>query len=324
MLGGTRFLGVHVAREFIARGHAVTLFTTGRRPNPVPQARHVTGTRELDLPRLGARTFDAVVDTCGYLPGQLETSTRFFLSRATRYVFVSSISAQDTSGEELTESTPVLRLPEGASRSEMVPQTYGALKALCENVVLSAFRERALVVRPGLIAGPLDPTDRFTYWPVRVSRGGDVLAPVGPQLPVQFIDARDLAGWIVEQLERGRGGTFNVTGKPRALSIGDVLESAMRAAGVRPTVHWASEAFLHAHAVGEWVEMPLWISAGAHAGAMLNTNVNRALATGLQIRPLHETVADTLAWARTRGARYALAAGLTPQREAELIRTMTR
>lgn len=322
VLGGTRFLGVHLARELLARAHTVTLFTTGRRRNPVPQAQHVTGTRERDLARLGARAYDAVVDTCGYVPGQLETSTRYFLSRAERYVFISSISAQDVSGAELTENAPVLRLPEGASRAQMQPQTYGALKSLCENVAVSAFRERALIVRPGLLVGPYDPTDRFTYWPVRISRGGDVLAPVGPQLPVQFIDARDLAAWVVLQLETGRGGTFNVTGKPRELTLGDLLDGAMRAARIRPALHWASEAFLHANKVGEWVELPLWISAEAGAPAMLNTSIKRALATGLRIRPLRETIEDTLAWAKTRGPRYAMQAGLTPAREAALLHAL--
>ena len=322
ILGGTRFLGVHLARELLARGHVVTLFTTGRHANPVPQAQHVTGTRERDLARLGNRRFDAVIDTCGYVPGQLETSVRYFLPRAAHYVFISSISAQDVCGPELTEATPVLSLPEGASRSRMLPQTYGALKALCENVAVSAFRHRALIVRPGLIVGPHDPTDRFTYWPLRIARGGDVLAPVGPHLAVQFIDARDLAAWIALQVEARRGGTFNVTGKPRELTLGDVLHRAMRAAAVRPTLHWASESFLNANGVGEWIEMPLWISAQSGAPAMLNTNVGRALATGLRIRPLDETVADTLAWARSRGARHSLAAGLDPQREGELLRAL--
>lgn len=322
ILGGTRFLGIHITHELLRRGHAVTLFNTGRHPENVPAGvEQIPGDRMRDLTRLGTRFFDAVIDTCGYTPGQLEISARHFADRTRHYTFVSSISAQDLTVAEVTEDTAVLPMPEGASRAEMTPQTYGPLKALCENVTVSTFRHRALIVRPGLIAGPHDPTDRFTYWPVRIARGGRVLAPVGPQYPVQFIDARDLANWIVKQAEASRGGTFDVTGRANTLTLGDVLSTAACVANTRPHVEWADEAFLERHEVGEWVQMPLWISHKSGLPGMRNVNVRRALAAGLKIRPLRETVRDTLGWARRK--RDPLGAGLDAAREAALLEALT-
>lgn len=323
ILGGTRFLGIALAKGLIGRGHSVTLFNTGRHPgNIAAGARQVTGDRERDLGRLGTERFDTVIDTCGYLPKSVETSARYFRDKTDHYVFVSSVSAQDVSVPVLLETTPVLRMPEGASRSEMAPQTYGPLKALCEDVASSMFRHRALIVRPGLIAGPHDPTDRFTYWPVRVQRGGTILAPVGPELPVQFIDVRDLSAWIITQAERKRGGTFNVTGPARTITLGDVLATAARVTQSTARIVWASEEFLQQHEVGEWIELPLWVAAATGIPGMTNANVTRALHTGLTIRPLSETIRDTLAWAKSRGPRYRMGAGLDPAREDALIREL--
>ena len=319
LIGGTRFLGIHIANAFLERGHAVTLFNSGAHASQAPPGvSQVHGRRETGLGRLDGRSFDAVIDTCGYLPGQVETTCRYFAGRTKHYTFVSSISALDMSGGEVTEATPLLRMPDGASRSEMLAQTYGPLKALCEAVVASTFRNRGLIVRPGLIAGPHDPTDRFTYWPMRVARGGTILAPVTPHLNVQFIDARDLAAWIVLQCENRNAGAYNVTGRPRTVTMGDVIETSMRVTGVRPGVRWASEAFLERHDVGEWIELPLWISQKSNLPGMTNVNVQRALATKLNVRPLAQTVRDTLAWARA-SRRTRLGAGLAPAREAELI-----
>ena len=239
ILGGTVFLGRHLVSELCEREHEVTLFNTGRHASEVPaDVAQIHGKRETDMARVGNGHWDAVIDTCGYVPSQLETSTQFLRGRATQYVFISSISALDLSGPSADESTPVLRLPEGASRTDMTPETYGALKALCEAAVTAAFGDKALIVRPGLIVGPYDPTDRFTYWPERVARGGSILAPVGPQLFVQFIDARDLAQWIVLQVERNKVGAFNVTGPPHSMTIGELLSAAGRVAGTSPTIRY--------------------------------------------------------------------------------------
>jgi len=193
----------------------------------------------------------------------------------------------------------------------------GSGLALLRSGRISPARRRGKAALPLLVAGPPAPTDRFTYWPVRVARGGTILAPVGPSLPVQFIDARDLAAWIVLQVENLRAGACNVTGKPRTVSMGDVIETCKRVAGVQPGVRWASEAFLEQRNVGEWVEMPLWISRKSELPGMTNVNVSRALACGLELRPLAQTVRDTLAWA-VSSRKTRLGAGLDPEREAEL------
>lgn len=201
----------------------------------------------------------------------------------------------------------------------MIPETYGALKALCEAVVQNAFGENALVVRPGLIVGPYDPTDRFTYWPYRVARGGAILAPVGPQYFVQFIDARDLAGWIVLQIEKQTNGAFDLTGPPHTVTIGDVLQAAMHVANTDPSILYASEDFLKEHDVGEWIDLPLWVASWSEVPAILKIDTKRAFETGLQLRPLEQTIADTLQWANRRGLDYEWKAGLTAEREAEIL-----
>lgn len=320
IIGGTRFLGRHIVDELLRRGHTPTLFNTGNHRDGAPSSvEQIHGDRSRDLARIGDRQWDCVIDTCGFLPAQAEISCRYFDGRTKQYVFVSSVSAIDLTQANPTEDTRVLTMPEGASRTQMVPETYGALKALCERIVVSRFRSGALIVRPGLIVGPYDPTDRFTYWPMRVARGGRILAPAGPEYPVQFIDARDLAAWIVLQTERRRGGTFNLTGPPGRVTLGDVLQTSARVANTQPEILWADEAFLERHDVGEWIDLPLWISQKSSLPGMSSLNVTRAIGAGLKIRPLEHTIRDTWRWAAGRAKNYAWRAGLTPEREAELL-----
>ena len=190
---------------------------------------------------------------------------------------------------------------------------------LAEQAAEVAMPGHVLIPRPGLIVGPYDPTDRFTYWPSRVARGGSILAPVGPQYFVQFIDARDLAAWIVVQVERRTAGAVNVTGAPRTILLDDVLRTAGRVANVNPDIHYADESFLKEHEVGEWIDLPLWIASWSELPAFLNVDTKRAFEMGLQIRPLEQTVRDTLVWADTRESSYEWKAGLTPEREAEVL-----
>jgi len=324
ILGGTLFLGRHLVDELRARGHAVTLFNTGtHRENAPPDVAQVHGKRETDLARLGEGPWDAVVDTCGFLPGQVDTSARYLRDKAKQYVFISSISAIDLSGERAGGNTPTLAMPEDASFTKMTPETYGPLKAACEAVVSDVFAQRALIVRPGLIVGPYDPTDRFTYWPSRVARGGPILGPVGPRYFVQFIDARDLAAWIVIQVERGTTGAVNVTGAPHTILLDDVLRTAGRVSNVQPDIRYADESFLKEHEVGEWIDLPLWVALWSEFPAILNVDTKRAFELGLQIRPLEQTVRDTLVWANSRGTSYEWKAGLTPEREAEVLSHLT-
>jgi len=215
VLGGTVFLGRHVVEALLARGHEVTLFHRGKRGRELfPEAERVLGDRATDLDRLPAgATWEAVVDTSAYVPAVAATSAAALRDRATRYVFVSSISVYELSQAPLNESSPTLELPAHASRDAMVPETYGPLKLLCEREVAAAFGEnRTLIVRPGLIVGPYDPTDRFTYWPVRFARGGDILVPDDLDAQSPTIDVRDLAAFIVDAIERGDSGIVNTAG----------------------------------------------------------------------------------------------------------------
>lgn len=322
ILGGTRFLGRHVAQKLAERGHRVTLFHRGENePAGLGPAEHIHGDRNADLGRLGERHFDAVVDTSAYTPGTVDRAIERFGGRDLRYLFVSTVSVYASPGKggaPVNESSPRQSLPESASATEMVPETYGALKALCEDRIAAAFGEKATIVRPGLIVGPFDPTDRFTYWPVRFAEGGDVLAPGPPERVTQFIDARDLADFCVRLLEEDASGTFNAVCPPGMVTFGDVFDACARAAntGARPV--WVDDAFLLRHDVGPWMELPLWIP-GDEDAWLSHVDSSRARAAGLRARPVFETVVDTLGWARGM-KRDEMKAGLKTEREAALLR----
>jgi len=320
ILGGTKFLGVHLTQALLARGHEVTHFNRGlTSASGLPGARTVTGDRTRGFGSLGAERFDAVLDTSGYLPHVVERSARFFAARAQRYVFVSTVSVYDLSNEAPNEDARVCALPADAPRTEVRDESYGPLKALCEAVVCSTYRRRATILRPGLIVGPLDPTDRFTYWPLRFARGGDVLVPAPPQRPVQFVDARDVAEFAVGLVERECGGVYNVTSAAGTVTMGSVVAACADAARVGYRLREADDAFLEAHGVGPWIELPLWVPRSVGVPGLMNVDVRRALAAGLRIRPLEQTVRDTLDWARARPRTYRPKAGLSEQREAELL-----
>jgi 2'-hydroxyisoflavone reductase len=319
ILGGTAFLGIHLTNELLARRHEVTHFNRGRTGTAPTGVRTVEGDRVIGFEGLEGERFDAVVDTSGYFPHLVEKSVRFFEPRCSRYMFVSSISVYDDKNEENVEDSPMKTLPDGASRTEMTPDAYGPLKALCERVVTSVFQERATIVRPGLIVGPFDRTDRFTYWPVRFARGGEILAPGLPEDPVQFVDARDLAAFMVILLESNDGGDYNVTSPQNTFTMGGVMEVCASAARVPQTVRWVEHEFLTEHGVAAWMDLPLWIPPSENMPGFMNYDVRRALHAGLTIRPLQETVRDTLAWAQTRPGDYEPRAGITPEREAELL-----
>lgn len=207
IIGGTRFVGRHIAQAFVESGASVTLFNRGNAyGDPISGVSVVHGDRKSDLHRLGNSKWDVVVDTCAYVPLEAEIAARFFRDKTNRYIFISTISVYDSSsGKAIDEDAPLSILPENADRTRMTVETYGALKVLCEEIVFSTFRNRATILRPGLVAGPYDPTDRFTYWPLRIALGGDVLLPESPSQPVQYIDARDLAQFAVTLAKRDAG-----------------------------------------------------------------------------------------------------------------------
>jgi 2'-hydroxyisoflavone reductase len=301
ILGGTRFLGRAIAEVALARGHELTLFNRGQtNPELFPEAEKLRGDRTSDLSALEGRTWDAVFDVAGYVPGVVRRSADR-LRDSGRYVFVSSISVYASFDEPWDESGPIAELGD-APVDELAADysNYGPLKALCEAEVEAVFGDRALIVRPGLIGGPHDPTGRFTYWPHRLARGGELLAPAPPERLAQFIDVRDLAEWMIDAVERGLGGVFNATNE--GIPWGELLDGA--------DVTWVPDAFLQEHGVGEWMELPLWI-----AGTGLRVDVSRIVAAGLRTRPL----ADTLAGAAE--APDVAGVGLTREREAELLAT---
>lgn len=312
MLGGTRFLGRHVAEHAIAAGHAVTLFNRGRTaPRLFPEAETLLGDRDGDLGALAGRSFDAVVDTSGYVPRVVAATLD--VVEAGHYTFVSSISAYADLSTPPTEESPTAALREPTE--DWQSEAYGALKATCEDVVRSRCT-RALIIRPGLIAGPWDPTGRFTYWPRRLARGGPVLAPAPADAAAQVIDARDLARWIVDCAESNSTGTFNAVDRP--IARGELFERCASAVHADAELVWVDPGFLAEEGVGEWLELPLWLHDPAYFG-MLAVDPRRAFAAGLRTRPLEATARDTLAWASTAADAAGTGVGLDPEKERRLL-----
>ncbi len=308
VIGGTRFLGRALIEDALARGHDVTLFNRGQtNPELFPEAERITGDRDGGLDALAGRDWDAVVDTCGYFPRIVRASAEALSDAVGTYVFISTISVYADLSEPVDESSPLGTI-EDETVEEFGPEfeNYGPLKALCEQAVQDVYGERALIIRPGFIVGPHDPTDRFTHWPVRAARGGTMIAPGPPERPFQFVDVRDLAAWILTMVEEGRNGVFNATNE--GVPLGDVLAEA------DSDVVWAHDEWLVEQGVDEQ-ELPLW-SADARFAALHEANVSRAVAAGLTFRPHAETSRDTLAW---RGIDAELNAGMNAEREAELI-----
>lgn len=300
ILGGTRFLGRHLAAQALARGDRVTLLHRGRSgPGLFPQAEHLIADRDGDLGVLQGRTWDAVLDTSAYFPRQVREVARVLAGQVRQYQFVSSISVYAGSpheghheghhedGPRAVLEDPEVQVVDGA--------TYGGLKALCEDAAVAGFgAATALIVRPGLIVGPFDPTGRFSWWVQRLQRGGAVLAPGEPTAPVQFIDGRDLAAWMLLQTAASRGGAFNLNGPVVPLTMGGFLDAARDALAPAARLQWVDEATLLAAGVKPWVDLPVWLSLPDHG--MHRTPIGRAVAAGLVTRPLVETLRDTAAW----------------------------
>jgi 2'-hydroxyisoflavone reductase len=321
VLGGTVFLGRHLVDAALARGHEVTLFNRGQHnPELYREVERLRGDRDGGLGVLRGRQWDAVIDTCGYVPRLVRASAELLDGAVERYVFISSISVYPhfrTLGVD--EQAPVGTLEDPAVE-EVTGETYGPLKALCEQAAEAALPGRVLVIRPGLIVGPHDPTDRFTYWPHRVARGGEVLAPGRPERRVQLIDARDLAEWTVRMAEERQVGTYNATGPAEPLSLGELLDVCRQVSASNARVTWVDEAFLAERGVGAWIELPLWVpEADADMLGFSDVSVRKAIGAGLAFRDIATTVRDTLAWDLTRSAGQEWRAGLSLEREAELL-----
>jgi 2'-hydroxyisoflavone reductase len=332
ILGGTGFIGPHTVRHAVERGHRVTIFTRGRTDAEIPDVEHLVGDRENDLEALRGRSWDVVLDNNARDYRWVRLSTEVLRDSVEHYVFVSTISvyAGEVMGYEfgnrvlreplLDEESPRLTPPPDFVDGAEAP--YGLTKSMSEDIVRRAFPGRATIVRPGLIVGPGDPTDRFTYWPVRIDEGGEVLAPGNPAHANQVIDQRDLTEWIVRLAENGTTGDFNATGPAARMSMAELLYGirAVTSAPVRFT--WVTEEFLSEHQVRPWSDLPAWIP----GDPLMFVDIRRALGAGLTFRPLAVTATDTLEWDRRRPEeeRSERRAGLTRERERELLEAWRR
>jgi len=327
IFGGTGFIGPHFVEVLRARGHKLTLFNRGKRnPQLFPDVETLLGDRNGQVDALKGRDWDVVIDDSGYLPKHVKLTTDILKGHAAHYIFVSSISAYaDLTPPGIDEDYKLATLAD-PTIEQVTDTTYGALKAACEKTVEQAFGNNSAVVRPTYIVGPGDTSDRFTYWPVRTARGGEMLAPGSPTDPIQFIDVRDLADFMRLCVENRIGGSYNACNPPGAVTIGDLLETAKRVSGATTKIVWAPADFLGKNKALEGNEVPIWApTEGELAGATLVSSA-RAVAKGLRFRPVETTVRDTLAWHAKRPPeqRQKLRAGFTPERETELIKLLAK
>lgn len=315
VLGGTVFLGRHLVEEALTRGHEVTLFNRGQHnPDLFASAEKLRGDRNGNLQALHGGKWDAVIDTSGYVPRVVEQSAKLLAEAVGQYVFVSSISVYpDIAAPNLDETAEVAKLRDG-SPDAVTGESYGPLKALCEQVAENYLPGRAVSVRAGLIVGPHDPTDRFTYWVHRVARGGETLAPGNPRQLTQFIDVRDLSAWMIDCVERKTMGVFNATGPEHPLTMESFLNICNEVLGRRARFEWVDEGFLQSSGIAAWSELPLWIP-----GASFTVNCAKAIASGLKFRQLEETIRATHEWNSTRPPNYKWRAGLEAAKETSVL-----
>lgn len=321
ILGGKRFLGIALVRAALAAGHTPTLFNRGKtNPDFFPEVENLIGDRDGDLDSLKNRKWDAVIDTSGYLPRIVTESARRLSGQCDAYVFISSVSVyQDFNTPDIPEGYPLAML-ENPNGEEITGETYGPLKALCEYEIQNHFDGREIVLRPGLIVGPHDPTDRFSYWPWRVSLGGDVLSPSPPSSSLQFIDVRDLADFTLKLIEKETQGVYNVTGPKKPTTFGALLIACREASLSDANFVWVDEDFLLSEGVTPWTDLPLWVPSTDPAfTGFYNINISKSLKAGLEFRPLSKTVADTLQWLKERPEGFKTQTGLSLARETELL-----
>ncbi len=321
ILGGKRFLGIALVNAALEAGHTPTLFNRGKtNPERFPEVENLIGDRDGNLNSLKGREWDAVIDTSGTLPRVVTESARLLSGHCQTYVFISSVSVyQDFKRPDIPEDYPLGRLND-PDTEEINGTTFGPLKALCEYEIQKHFSGREIVIRPGLIVGPHDPTDRFSYWPWRVSLGGNVLAPAPPSASLQFIDVRDLAKFILTLIEINAQGVYNVTGPKKPATLGSLLIACREAAISEANFIWVDEKFLLNEGVNPWTDLPLWVpqSDPAFAG-FYSININKALTGGLTFRSLSKTVNDTLDWLKTRPPEENLRTGLSLSQETAIL-----
>jgi 2'-hydroxyisoflavone reductase len=314
MIGGTRFVGNHIVQAALAAGHDVTIFHRGHTGADLfPEATHIVGDRNGDLAALAEGRWDATIDTCGYVPRHVHALADALGDRAGQYVFISSVSVYLTPVAGYSESSPVIELAD-PTIEEVTNETYGGLKVLCERAAHARYGLETLIVRPTFVVGPDDYSWRFPYWVARMARGGEVLAPRPVDDPAQVIDARDMAEWIVSMVERRAGGVFHTVGPVESTTWQHLLEAI--AATVAPpdvTITWVDADLVLAL---DDVSIPLWM-AGDPERFVSAASPAAAVAAGLRLRPLTDTIRDTLDWCSTQ--QQLAAPGLSPERETELL-----
>ncbi len=333
IIGGTKFLGRHLFDAAQKNNHEVTLFNRGKKyaDEEIPQTEEIHGDRHTDLEKLSGRTWDAVIDTCGYLPQTVKASAEFLADKVNQYVFISSGSVYAYGMKsDYDEQTETAKLnAEQKEKFEKIDvnqelnglvlgESYGALKKLCEEEIENATPNRVLNVRAGMIVGAFDWTDRFGYWVMRVAKGGKVLAPGTAENFVQLIDARDLSEWIIKAVEENITGTFNVTSKSLDLTFGKMLDEVKTATESQTEFIWADEKFLTENEVAPWSEMPFYLPESEESVKnFLMMNVDKALAKGLKFRPLRETISGVFDWREKQN--FEMKAGISAEREKELL-----
>ncbi len=331
ILGGTGFTGPYQVKYAVERGHHVTVFNRGKtHKGELPEGvEQLVGDRNGQLDALKGKQWDVCLDNPTMLPSWVRDAAAVLKGNVDRYIFTSTISVYGDASKPADESAPVAKYEGADPYKETIEavkasgfKLYGPLKALSEAEAEKSFPGKAIIIRPGLIVGPGDETDRFTYWPVRIHRGGEVLAPGAKSDPVQIIDGRDLAEWTVRMAESGAPGIYNATGPASELTISEMLDG-IKSALAAPSANftWVDADFLDQEKVAPWSDMPVWVPPRGEEGGLARTSNKRALGAGLTFRPLDLTARDTLAWFESRPAerQAKLRAGLTAEREKEVL-----
>ncbi len=322
VLGGTKFIGPHMVRDALRRGHSVTLFNRGRtNPRLFPDLETIKGDRDGGLTGLAGRSWDVVVDNSGYVPRHVQDSARLLADRIGRYIYVSSASVYADFNDHNTEDSALARIAD-ESVEKVTGATYGALKALCEKRAAAEISpDRLTVLRPTYICGPGDHTDRFTYWPVRTKRGGRMIWPGTPDDPVQIVDVRDLASFVVDCAEREISGTFNTANPAGSYTMGTLLNDCQAIAAKSVVPVWISEAFAYDQGLIGGRTLPVWHPRTGASAARGSFSGERARSAGFRNRPERETIRDLLDWWDTLPAKRkeTLRAGIAPKKEAEVI-----
>lgn len=317
IIGGTVFLGRHLVAAAVAAGHEVTTLNRGTRHlSEQDNVERLFADRDVDLTVLAGRSFDAVIDTCGYHPDTVRYSVTALSQSVGNYIFISTISVYgDFSKIGISEEDPIKYTPRGEEGD------YGSLKADCEKVITQLMPESSLIIRPGLLVGPYDPTDRFTYWPARFARGGKIIAPGKRDRTLQFIDVRDVASWVIKLAAAQARGVYIATGPSERLTMASFLDTCEQKVGAKELeLVRVEDGVLQRAGIEPWTELPLWIPASkTNLAGVMRLDRSKAVEAGLTCRPVGATIADTLAWDNTRDPAAPRVAGLSDEREALVL-----